>query len=101
MHDNTRPELRFLLPVGWLSCICSVQSFLKGGSLCSELVFSEALSRFRRRLRAELGSEAQDRLKVQGPPLAGRRLVCEEDIREEQCQPCNGWLAVGVGCSGW
>ena len=78
-----------------------MQSFLKGGSPCSELVLSEALSRFRKRLRAELGSEAEDGLKVQGQPLAGRRLESEEDVQEEQCQPCNGLLAVAVGCSGW
>lgn len=66
-----------------------MQSFLKGGSPCSELVLPEALSRFRRRLRAELGSEAQDRLKVQGQPLAGRRWESEEGVQEERRQPCN------------
>lgn len=64
VHGNTRPELGFLLPGGRLRCICWVQSFLKGGGPCSELVLSEALSRFRRRLRAELGSEAQSRFRV-------------------------------------
>lgn len=99
VHDM-RPELGFLLPVGHLSRICSAQSFLKGGSPCSELVLAAALSRFCW-LRAELGSEAQDRLKVQGQQLAGRRLESEEDVQEERCQPCNSLLAVEVGCSGW
>lgn len=78
-QGTTGPELVFLLPVGLLSCICPR----------SELAVPEAVSRHRRRLRAEPGSEARDRLKVQGQALAGRRLESEEASPEEECQPCN------------